>query len=158
MKRSALFCLICAFSLVAAACGSREAGPTARVVTSIPFIGASSTPPPTPPLVFPTLIPAIQIIPTKTPEKSGTPTYDTDIQPVFQAQCTPCHGDDKAAGLRLTVYGEALAGSDNGPVITAGDSSNSKLIQVQSGDHEGKLTSEEMELVKQWIDAGAPEK
>jgi hypothetical protein len=43
-------------------------------------------------------------------------------------------------------------------VIVPGDSANSRLVQVQSDRHFKNLSPEELELVKQWIDAGAPEK
>jgi hypothetical protein len=51
-----------------------------------------------------------------------------------------------------------MAGSSNGPVVVIGDPGHSKLVEVQSGEHFGKLSNEELELVKQWIAAGAPEK
>jgi hypothetical protein len=52
-----------------------------------------------------------------------------------------------------------MKGSANGPIIQPGDSANSLLFQVQStGKHFANLTAEELELVRQWIDAGAPEK
>ena len=88
----------------------------------------------------------------------GDPTYDANIGPVFAAKCTACHGATPSAGLNLSTYAGAMKGSDNGPVILAGDSAGSKLVQVQSGVHFAKLSPEELDLVKQWIDAGAPEK
>jgi hypothetical protein len=51
-----------------------------------------------------------------------------------------------------------MKGSVNGPVIVPGDSSGSKLVQVQSGQHFANLSVEELALVKQWIDANALEK
>jgi nitrate/TMAO reductase-like tetraheme cytochrome c subunit len=96
--------------------------------------------------------------PTAAPVVGGNPTYTANIQPIFQAKCGACHGDAKTAGLRLTVYADALAGSAKGPVIVPGDSANSKLVTIQSGKHFANLTNEELDLVKQWIDGGAPEK
>jgi hypothetical protein len=43
-------------------------------------------------------------------------------------------------------------------VIVPEDSAGSKLSQIQSSKHFANLSAEELELVKQWIDAGAPEK
>jgi len=88
----------------------------------------------------------------------GTPTFDANIGPLFATKCTACHGATASAGLNLSTYADAMVGSDNGPVIVAGDSAGSKLVQVQSGKHFATLSAEELELVKQWIDAGAPEK
>jgi nitrate/TMAO reductase-like tetraheme cytochrome c subunit len=102
-------------------------------------------------------------LPTPTPGPTpapvvGTPTYTANIQPIFESECSACHGDSKAAGLKLTAYADALAGSSSGPVIVPGDVAHSKLVEVQSGDHFGKLSNEELELVKEWIAGGAPEK
>jgi len=50
-----------------------------------------------------------------------------------------------------------MKGGDNGSVISPGDSAGSLLVQVQSGDHFSNFTAEELNLVVQWLDAGAPE-
>jgi hypothetical protein len=98
-------------------------------------------------------------VPTPTPAPIvGEPTFDANIAPLFASKCTVCHGASApAAGLDLTTYGGVMAGSENGPVIIPGDSGASKLIQVQSGQHFATLSAEQLELVMQWIDAGAPE-
>jgi hypothetical protein len=51
-----------------------------------------------------------------------------------------------------------MEGSDNGPVIVPGDAANSLLVQVQNDRHFANLTAEELAIVAQWIDTGAPEK
>lgn len=89
---------------------------------------------------------------------TGTPTYDNFIGALFKARCSTCHGEDPSAGLVLINYDDALAGSENGPVILPGDSANSRLVQVQSERHFKNFTDEELDYIIQWIDAGAPEK
>lgn len=102
-------------------------------------------PPPEAEAVIPTLV--------------GTPTYDNYVEPLFAAQCSACHGDLATAGLNLLTYESTMKGGEKGAVITAGDSANSLLVQVQStGKHFANLTPEELEIIKQWIAAGAPEK
>ncbi len=97
--------------------------------------------------------------PTPTPAPVvGTPTFDANIGPLLAAKCTVCHGINASAGLNFTTYSATMKGSENGPVILAGDSLGSKLVQVQSGTHFARFSSDELDLVKQWIDAGAPEK
>jgi hypothetical protein len=96
--------------------------------------------------------------PAATPEPvTGTPTFDAHIGPVLAVKCAACHGANPSAGLNLSSYDDALAGSDNGPVIVPGDSAGSKLVQVQSARHFVNLSAQELEWVIQWIDAGAPE-
>jgi len=87
----------------------------------------------------------------------GVPTYEANIGPLFAAKCTACHGATASANLDLSTYSGAMKGSDKGPVIVAGDSAGSKLVEVQSGTHFATFSAEELELVIQWIDAGAPE-
>jgi hypothetical protein len=51
-----------------------------------------------------------------------------------------------------------MNGGVNGPVILPGDSEGSLLVQLQGeGSHFGRFTAEELEVIRQWIDAGAPE-
>jgi hypothetical protein len=70
-----------------------------------------------------------------------------------------CHtGQSAPAGLDLSTYSGVMLGGSNGAVIVPGDSTSSSLVQVQSGKHFANLTSGELDLVKQWIDANAPEK
>ncbi len=104
-----------------------------------------------------------QLPPQPTPvplQTSGPLTYTDAIGALLQARCGSCHGMDGMAGLNLTTYQTAMSGSDNGPVIQAGDPQTSKLIQKQSGSepHFGQLSPAELELVISWIKAGAPEK
>ena len=53
-----------------------------------------------------------------------------------------------------------MKGSVNGPVIIPEMLPGSPLVQKQSGPtpHFGQLTPEELTLVIDWINAGAPEK
>ncbi len=90
------------------------------------------------------------------PPLEGAATY-ANLQPVFELLCGACHGDNRAAGLKLTTYADLMAGSDNGPVVVRGDPDASLLVQVQSERHFGTLDAAQLEAVRQWIAAGAPE-
>jgi len=89
----------------------------------------------------------------------GQVDYNSEIQPIFNAKCTQCHGG--SAGLSLSSYDNVMAGSNNGAVIVPFDHSGSELWQrVNSGQMppgNNDLTSAEVELVAQWIDEGALE-
>jgi mono/diheme cytochrome c family protein len=82
------------------------------------------------------------------------------VSAIFQEKCVGCHGDGGRAGLNLTSYQTALKGSDSGPVIVPGSPDQSMIVKKQSSSspHYGQLTPEELALVTQWIQAGAPEK
>jgi hypothetical protein len=52
-----------------------------------------------------------------------------------------------------------MAGGNDGVVLIPGDSANSPLVIIQeAGGHAGQLAPEELAAIKEWIDAGAPEK
>jgi hypothetical protein len=90
----------------------------------------------------------------------GDLTYDATVGPLFQSRCGSCHGENGIGGLNLTTYQTTMEGGVNGPVIIPNDANGSLLVQKQSGEqpHFGQLTPEELSLVIDWINAGAPEK
>ena len=66
----------------------------------------------------------------------GQVDYQTEIQTIFNANCTSCHinGGAYQQGLDLSSYDNLMAGSNNGAVIVPGDHANSLLWQkVNSG-------------------------
>ena len=85
-------------------------------------------------------------------------TFDNFIGALFGSRCTACHGDNPSAGLKLSTYADAMKGSRSGAVILPGDSANSLLVKIQSEKHFANFSPEELALIIQWIDAGAPEK
>jgi hypothetical protein len=93
------------------------------------------------------------------PTLSGAPTYENYVKALVTTKCAGCHGDLATAGLNMLTYEGIMKGGSEGPVIIPGDMANSKLVQVQStGSHFANLTVDELEIIKQWINAGAPEK
>jgi hypothetical protein len=92
------------------------------------------------------------------PITEGSPSFEIYVGPLLTTKCTGCHGDLATGGLNMLTYASLMEGGANGPVIVPGDSANSLLYKVQSaGGHFANLTAEELEIIKQWIDAGAPE-
>ncbi len=90
--------------------------------------------------------------------------FNKRIRPLFQERCYKCHGPDKQeSGLRLDKRQEALAGGETGPAIVPGDNTSGLLLRnVQSDDAEqvmppqgDRLTEEQIELLKKWIEDGA---
>jgi hypothetical protein len=83
--------------------------------------------------------------------------YSTQIQPIFNASCTGCHGG--AGGLSLTSYNNVMNGGNSGDVIIPYDYVTSLLWQyVNSGympPSATDLTQIQIDLIAQWIDEGA---
>jgi mono/diheme cytochrome c family protein len=112
------------------------------------------------PALRPIILASLPPTPTPMPVGSGPLTYNDTIGPLFTARCGACHGEDGPMGLNLLTYQTALDGSTNGTIIVTGDAAGSKLVQVQSAGqpHFGQFTPEELQLIIDWINAGAPEK
>ena len=95
----------------------------------------------------------------------GQVDYGSEIQTIFNNNCTGCHQNGGAYqnGLDLTSYDNLMAGdSENGPVIIPGDHASSLLWQkVNSGvmppGNNEDLNSDEIDLIAAWIDEGALE-
>jgi uncharacterized membrane protein len=87
-------------------------------------------------------------------------TFVNDVQPILERRCTKCHGGEfPSEGLKLESYESLMAGSQNGGVIIVGDANNSLIIQkLESGEMPKRgqhLTTEQIELIRQWINEGA---
>jgi hypothetical protein len=55
-------------------------------------------------------------------------TYAGDIQPLLEASCLRCHGEERSKGdLRLDSLAATLKGGKEGKVVVPGDSKNSLL-------------------------------
>ena len=86
----------------------------------------------------------------------GQVDYGTQIQTIFDNNCTNCHG--YSGGLNLTDYDGLMSGGNSGDVIVPEDYASSILWQeIESGDMppNGNLSSDEVSLIATWIDEGA---
>ena len=92
-------------------------------------------------------------------------TFEEVSAQVFKNRCNSCHNADKQkGGLNLETYSTAMAGGGSGKVIEAGDSGASTIFKVVNHSEEPKMPPKspkipdpEIDLIKQWIDAGALE-
>ena len=99
------------------------------------------------------------------PQTGERVDFDHDVYPLIQERCHACHGADaQTNGLRLDRRETALRGGYSGPAIVPHASARSPLILRVASDREGfrmppgqePLTSEEVGLLRAWIDQGAP--
>lgn len=105
------------------------------------------------PTPLPTALPTI----TSDPERATS--WKDGFADLFGDKCGMCHSSSSAlGGLNLSDYQAALEGGNSGLAIVAGDPDASLLLTRQAaGDHPGQLDGDELALVRQWIEAGAPE-
>ena len=94
--------------------------------------------------------------------------YTTQIQPIFNNNCTSCHvnGGTYSGGLDLSSYAETIEGGNSGNTIVPLDHSNSSLYnRVTLSDNDPQfmpknnnpLSQNDIDLIVQWIDEGALE-
>lgn len=89
--------------------------------------------------------------------------FEKHIRPLLSQQCHSCHGSQKQkGGLRLDEPEWIKKGGDTGKVIVAGMPEKSLLYQAVSYQHDdlkmpprGKLSSEQIEHIRIWIEKGA---
>src|SRR5260370_8905529 len=81
---------------------------------------------------------------------------------LLQKQCGSCHGESMGmSDLRVHSRASLLKGGKRGPAMVAGDSEHSRLYQfvahiAQPSLPPGKpLATEDVALLKEWIDSGA---
>lgn len=94
------------------------------------------------------------------PTHSGPVSFAKDVLPIFENSCVKCHGGDFIRkNLDLKTFPSMMAGSENGAVVTPGDAANSLLAkQIINGKMPKKgqkLTPAEIQLIVDWINAGA---
>ena len=83
-------------------------------------------------------------------------SFERDVQPIFTAKCTVCHGAMAQGKLDLRTPEGALKGSASGSVIQPGNSAKSllldKVVTRQMPPGKNKMTDAEIDIVRQWID------
>ncbi len=103
-------------------------------------------------------------------DDSSAPTYERDIKPLLARRCTVCHRASKrtildiSAGLALDSLEGILAGSARAKVIVPGKSADSELVRRLADNDEDRrmplqdqpLAPPQQELIRRWIDSGAP--
>jgi hypothetical protein len=87
-------------------------------------------------------------------------SFTQQVLPILEKHCWECHSEvSTELGLRLDTYEGAMAGSDYGTVIEAGDPDGSLLVDmIVSGDmpEDGDpVPSADLEVIKTWIAEGA---
>jgi len=122
----------------------------------LPFLGAASLAAATAAVVDVSKLP---------PAASRRVEFAIDIRPIFEKSCHACHGAEKQkADYRLDSKAAALKGGESHvPAIRPGDSAGSPLIHLVAGlvpetrmpAKGDPLTSEQIALLRAWIDQGA---
>jgi mono/diheme cytochrome c family protein len=111
---------------------------------------------------------ALEICPrmAQTQNAASAPKVDfqRDVQPILQTHCYACHGaSSQMSGLRLDNRQALLAGGNSGKIVTPGSADTSTLYERVAGTGGlarmpfggDPLPSEQVKLIRAWIDQGA---
>ena len=87
-------------------------------------------------------------------------SFANDVLPILTNSCNECHGGKQTKeGLDMKTYEGLMAGSFNGPVVTAGNSADSLLVELvtkgKMPKRGTKLTPAQIQIISDWINAGA---
>lgn len=109
------------------------------------------------------------------PPEEELPTdvsFSNDIQPIFQDSCggANCHIDEEESGVELTTYDDVMnsVGDQYGePIVNEGNPESSPLVDkiassspeygVQMPRSGQSLSQDEIDLIRGWINEGAPD-
>jgi len=91
------------------------------------------------------------------------PLIYSDLKPIFDKRCLPCHGDKYPSGnFRVDSYGGIMKGGKHGMAVLAGRSAESRMMKMLKGTIQPRmpmdapaLPSSELEKVSKWIAQGA---
>jgi hypothetical protein len=96
---------------------------------------------------------------------AGAVDFSHEVVPLLKKHCAECHaGDKKKGGFSFNDRESLMAGSENGPVVKAGDAESSRLIEVilstdsdeQMPPKGPRLTAAEVAMLKAWVAEGLP--
>ena len=91
--------------------------------------------------------------------------FEDHVKPILRDKCLSCHNTNKkSSDLDLSSYSSLMQGGASGASIQPGDSGASYLYSLMSHQSEpfmppnaDKLPDETLEIVRKWIEGGAPE-
>ena len=106
----------------------------------------------------------VRFIRTLDPDYAASLTYSGKVQSIFETSCRNCHNPQRSrGGWDGTTYEAAMTSGDNGPVVIPGNIEESILAQSILGQGSlmpplEPLPQTDIQIILDWIAAGAPEK
>jgi mono/diheme cytochrome c family protein len=95
-------------------------------------------------------------------------SYAKEVQPILTKNCSECHSPGQqgftASGLNTTSYAALMKGGRYGPLVKPGDAFTSALNMLVEGRVDksirmphgrGKLSNEDIAVLKAWVNEGA---
>ncbi len=91
--------------------------------------------------------------------------FEDHVKPILREKCLTCHNTNKkSSDLDLSSYSSLMQGGASGAAVQPGDSGASYMYSLMSHQSEpfmppnaDKLPDETLDIVRKWIEGGAPE-
>lgn len=97
--------------------------------------------------------------PVPMPDSAGV-SFARDVAPLLVSKCGRCHIQARRGNFSLANFQLLMQGPPEGVVVFPGDVTASRLIEtVETGDMPrggGKVSEDELQLLKDWVASGAP--
>lgn len=110
-----------------------------------------------------------------TKQGEGTPSFKANVMPIFQKYCLPCHAEESfnPSALSLDDHALLMKGGEHGAAVVPGKPEESLLVKKvladppfgermpmrskrrKSADRPVQLSEEEVQVLQEWIKAGA---
>jgi mono/diheme cytochrome c family protein len=106
----------------------------------------------------------VRYIRTLDPDYAASLSYSGRVQEIFESNCRNCHKPQRSrGGWDGTTYEAAMTSGDNGPVVLPGNAKDSILARSILGQDSlmpplEPLPQSDIQVILDWIAAGAPEK
>lgn len=107
-------------------------------------------------------------------QTDSVPSFKTNVMPILQKYCLPCHAEESfnPSELALDDHARLMKGGEHGPAVVPGKPEESLLVKKVMADPPfGKqmpvrkrrkpeekpvqLTEDEVQVLREWVKAGA---
>ena len=105
----------------------------------------------------------------------GGPAFKTNVMPIFQKHCLPCHAEESfnPSALSLDDHAVLMKGGEHGAAVVPGKPDESMLVKKvladppfgermpmrpkrrKSAERPAQLSEDEVKVLQEWIRAGA---
>lgn len=96
-------------------------------------------------------------------------SFSQDVKPILDENCLSCHQEGgsgyEASGFNMTSYENVMKGTNNGPMVIAGDVEGSNILVLMEGRADPSISmphgsmdpvaSKDIKKIKSWVAQGA---
>lgn len=105
------------------------------------------------------LLPFLAVI-AASAQSRAVATYNRDVQPILQRACVACHSPGQVAPMSFTSYENTRPWAVQIKAVVTHKKMPPGVVERHYGlfGDDGALHQQDIVIIVQWVDAGAPEK